>query len=73
MLVLSSCKSYQKEESKEINNFIPAFPSPMLDDVPIVEFERNDKQEVEFVKMPYWYWLEIVSYASEVEAFAQSF
>ena len=71
MLLLNSCKSCPTKGKVETNN-IPAFPSPIINEQIIVEFITVDEQ-VKFVQLPYWYWLEIVEYAADVEAFAQSF
>lgn len=64
------CASYPKKdnaETKQINVYIPSFPSPVDNDGNYIAVLDED---AESVVIPYWYWMRIVKYALQVEAAA---
>lgn len=59
---LTSCKTLQPEEKKEVIQIEASFPPP---------YDENGNQivilEDDIVKMPLWYWLKITEFAVDVE------
>lgn len=65
-LLLNSCISRPKAENKEISDLIyfPTFPSPTDENGNTIPQYDEENQ---IVKLPYWYWLQIVDYVTDTE------
>lgn len=80
MLVLTSCATKQKQDKNETPQilivnidgvYFPSFPYPEEEVIIPLDKEGNivlnDDSQIEYIKMPYWYWLEIIEYVVYTE------
>lgn len=78
MLVLNCCKSNQVRVRTETakNIYFPEFPlAPDHTLLPLDFYGKRVKDidtEIVYIQMPYWYWKEIVKYATEIEEAVQA-